>query len=82
MTGQPIHCQVFVNLLPHYETRHRLLLRGLLMPLLASASLSIAIGQLVLALARVLAALLGHGDRIAHAIVVNLRVRHMVERSL
>ena len=67
-----------MNLLPTYESRHKLLLPGLLLLLLAAASLSIAIGPVVLAPSRFLGALLGHGDRIAHAIVVDLRVPRML----
>lgn len=60
------------------ERRHRLLLPGLVLLLLLAAGLSVAIGPVVLAPSRFLAALLGHGDRVAHAIVIDLRLPRML----
>jgi iron complex transport system permease protein len=77
VTGQPIHCEAFVQPHSHPEIRHRLLLPGLILLLLLAAGLSVMLGPVALAPGRLLAALAGHGDRIAHAIVIDLRLPRM-----
>ena len=60
------------------EIRHRLLLPGLTLLLLAAAGMSVALGPVALAPARLLGALSGQGDAIAHTIVVDLRLPRML----
>ena len=60
------------------EPRHRLLMPGLLLLLLLSAALSIALGPVALTPDRLLHALLGQGDAIAHAIIIDLRLPRLL----
>lgn len=76
--GPPIHREPCVTLHPVPERRHPLLLPGLVLLLLLAGSLSVALGPVTLAPARFMAALLGHGDRIADAIVLDLRLPRML----
>ncbi|WP_156678117.1 FecCD family ABC transporter permease [Sphingomonas profundi] len=56
------------------EARHRLLLPGLLMLAILAGIASLGIGAATIAPARLLAAAAGHGDRIAAAILFDLRL--------
>jgi iron complex transport system permease protein len=78
MTGRPIHCEAIVHSSTVTEKRHRLLLPGLVLLLLTAAGLSVALGPVPLTPARLLGALLGHSDPIAHIIVVDLRLPRMI----
>lgn len=57
-----------------YSYRHRVLVPGLIALVLVAALASLALGAVPLAPQRVLAALAGHGDRIAEIIVLELRL--------
>ena len=78
MTGPPINCEVFVKLQPAPERRHRLLLPCLWVLMLAAAALSITLGPVSLGPSRMMSVLLGDGDRITHAIIVDLRLPRML----
>ena len=60
------------------ETRHRLLLPVLVLLLLTAAALSVALGPVALAPARLLKGLFGMGDSIAETIVIDLRLPRML----
>lgn len=60
------------------ESRHKLLVPSLVLLLLLAAGLSIGIGPVSLGPARLLGALFDHGDRIAHTIVVDIRLPRML----
>lgn len=66
-----------MTVLPFPDARHPLLMPALLALLLAAACLSLAIGPVMLEPGRILAALAGRGDRIADAIVLDLRLPRM-----
>ena len=67
-----------MHLLSAPESRHRLLLPGLLLLLVLAAGLSVALGPVALAPGRLLGVFFGHGDRIAHTIVIDLRLPRML----
>ena len=60
------------------DTRHRLLLPVLLAVLACATAASLALGPVPLSAPRILAALAGHGDRIASAIVLDLRLPRLL----
>ena len=78
MTELPIHCEVFVRLPSAPESRHRLLLPALVLLLVLATGLSIGLGPVALTPDRLLGGLFGHADRIAHTIVVDLRLPRML----
>jgi iron complex transport system permease protein len=60
-----------VTMLPH---RNAFLVPSLVLLILAAAAGSLLLGPVPLSIDRIIAALTGHGDEIAHAIVIDLRL--------
>lgn len=67
---------------PDPRSRHTLLLPGLAVLMLLAGVLSLALGPVALGFGRVLAALGGHGDPVAHAIVIDLRLPRTIVAAL
>lgn len=78
MTGRPIQCEVSLKVNDISYTRHPLLLPLLIVLLLAGACASLMLGPVALAPERIVAALTGHADRIAQAIVIDLRLPRLI----
>lgn len=78
MTEIPIQCEVTVPIVhppdTHLQPRHPLLIPGLLAILLVATIASLALGKAAIAPDRLLAVMMGDGDRIASAILLDLRV--------
>lgn len=58
--------------------RHRALLPGLVLLIVIAALASLAVGAVAISPARLLSVLSGHGDRIATAILIDLRLPRMI----
>lgn len=74
MTGPPIQCEVFVPLSNPHAARHPVLIPGLLIVAILAGIVSLTVGAAFISPARLLAVASGHGDRIATAILLDLRL--------
>jgi len=74
VTERPIHCEVAVTFPISPDIRRPGLLAGLVLAMAGAALASLMLGPVPIPPARVLAALAGHGDRITHAILFDLRL--------